>query len=687
MPSQTRNPVCPEVKDVKYIFNKGTCKCILKPKKGKRLTVKKLGKPIRIKSKPKSPPKPKSPKLSLQSKTNLLKKYGAVVVKQRGAVITNMVGEKTINRAFELVKKLEKEDIKKVKTIANKAVDEELRRKGINDMEPISPQWDTSKWVQDLRSDISIARRPKLIKIIIKYSIQIDFDEELNAPTPKSITPPVKQTKRKRCPNGTKKNPKTGECEPKNKTLKAKPGKKSVQVIPSSTPQDLIVKGDLVMETIGKVKKEEKAKTLKKDKKVKSVNKSFRPSIYDKLDTIKSLNKSDEEMMKNYNGGNWPYGSICIHEAKTKTGKNRWYGMRFHENKDGRTTKINPQVDCSKFGSKWINYYLSGLKQSIRDMKKQSFVDKIVAPKQYQANCWFNTFFVVFFISDKGRSFSEYFRRLMIQGKSVHNTYKMVADKAAKMKDIPSRLHNALFRFNVMIHEALIGRLGNLDTNQIIRGINSGIPVKNRGTAIIKTGVANNPLSFYRDLMRYLDDDYVHMVPVDYYGDGGRQSWVRIASAAIQKSVLTYAPRHIARRDYDGETSLSKIAKAPDIIVIEVYDKSSKTVQRIPNEITVTRTSNPPIKESLEAVIPKRGKITYKLDAAIVRNTKQHHFCCCLTINGQDYAFDGVSHRRLQKYNWRKNLGEDKEWTFQGSEKMQWNFRQGYYMLFYYRTK
>ena len=52
-----------------------------------------------------------------------------------------------------------------------------------------------------------------------------------------------------------------------------------------------------------------------------------------------------------------------------------------------------------------------------------------------------------------------------------------------------------------------------------------------------------------------------------------------------------------------------------------------------------------------------------------------------------DYAFDGVSHRRLQKYDWRENLGEDKEWTFEGSESMKWNFREGYYMLFYYRTK
>ena len=84
MPAKTRNPICPEVKDVKYVFNKGTCKCILKPKKGKRLTVKKLGKTVKIKSKSKS--KSKSPKVPLQSKIDLLEKYGAVVVKKSGEI-------------------------------------------------------------------------------------------------------------------------------------------------------------------------------------------------------------------------------------------------------------------------------------------------------------------------------------------------------------------------------------------------------------------------------------------------------------------------------------------------------------------------------------------------------------------------------------------------------------------------
>ena len=177
MPRKELNPKC----DTEYKFDKDKCKCVLKQTKKKLVLVKKLNKTVKIKSKSKS----KTPEVPLQSKVNLLEKYGAVVVKKRGAVITKMVGEKLISRAFELVQRLETADIKKVKIIANKAIDQELRLKGI------SPQYDTSKWVQDLRNEISTARRPKLIKIIIKYSTQSEFNEELDALTPKFETPPL----------------------------------------------------------------------------------------------------------------------------------------------------------------------------------------------------------------------------------------------------------------------------------------------------------------------------------------------------------------------------------------------------------------------------------------------------------------------------------------------------------------
>ena len=44
-------------------------------------------------------------------------------------------------------------------------------------------------------------------------------------------------------------------------------------------------------------------------------------------------------------------------------------------------------------------------------------VEDIIAPKQILSNCWFNTLYMIFFISDKGRKFFKFFRQLMIQGK------------------------------------------------------------------------------------------------------------------------------------------------------------------------------------------------------------------------------------------------------------------------------
>ena len=42
--------------------------------------------------------------------------------------------------------------------------------------------------------------------------------------------------------------------------------------------------------------------------------------------------------------------------------------------------------------------------------------DLILAPKQALSNCWFNVFFMTFFISDKGRKFFRYLRKSMITG-------------------------------------------------------------------------------------------------------------------------------------------------------------------------------------------------------------------------------------------------------------------------------
>ena len=51
-------------------------------------------------------------------------------------------------------------------------------------------------------------------------------------------------------------------------------------------------------------------------------------------------------------------------------------------------------------------------------------ISQIIPPKQIDGNCWFNSMFMMFFISDKGRVFFQYLRLLMIEG-NIHGKIKI----------------------------------------------------------------------------------------------------------------------------------------------------------------------------------------------------------------------------------------------------------------------
>ena len=85
---------------------------------------------------------------------------------------------------------------------------------------------------------------------------------------------------------------------------------------------------------------------------------------------------------------------------------------------------------------------------------------KILAPKQYQSNCWFNTFFMVFFISDKGRKFTRHFRETMITGKRMDGS------------KLDSNVLWPFFELNTMIHSSLEGHYGGImNTNNSIMNL------------------------------------------------------------------------------------------------------------------------------------------------------------------------------------------------------------------------
>ena len=82
---------------------------------------------------------------------------------------------------------------------------------------------------------------------------------------------------------------------------------------------------------------------------------------------------------------------------------------------------------CLNWKDTRVEKYLLDNLKSKRKIKGEN----IIGPRQNQSNCWFNTFFMCYFISDKGRKFSKSFRHAMITGMIYK---KMVKKKNYQIK-------------------------------------------------------------------------------------------------------------------------------------------------------------------------------------------------------------------------------------------------------------
>ena len=290
----------------------------------------------------------------------------------------------------------------------------------------------------------------------------------------------------------------------------------------------------------------------------------------------------------------------------------------------------------TNIGSQCLDYTSKRVQTKLlNNLRSSKHLDcsRFIAPKQYNSNCWFNTFFVTFFFSDKGRKFFRFFRQLMITGKKVDGT------------TIPDRLARVFFVFNKVI-EASYNQDGNsnyklisnYNTNYFIETIYNILLERNIVT--YKKNQSGNPLEYYLAIIQYLNYNAVNIATVDIYGESDFKS----------------INRHVQGR-------------APEIIIAEIIDADSKKIRNRPLEFTISVGDE---------------KHRYKLDAAIIRDTSQQHFCSVLTCNGDEYSFDGASFSRLSQYNWTTVLNKPVKLGFQGHT-LKWSFMNGYQMLFYYR--
>ena len=269
----------------------------------------------------------------------------------------------------------------------------------------------------------------------------------------------------------------------------------------------------------------------------------------------------------------------------------------------------------------------------LKNLKNNKVVcGEIIPPKQYLTNCWFNTMFVTFFISDKGRKFFKFFRQLMIEGRQLDN------------KTIPDNLAKAFFILNLAI-EASQNRAFKslnylLNTNLIITKIYDSInSFKNKKnySAIPNANNFGNPLEYYLGIMKYLNNKDLNIQVVECNTSAAENLITRIIKATNKSD--------------------------PEIIILEILD-NAKIIDR-QDSITI-------------------NNIEYVLDAAVIRDTGREHVASVLMCNGVEFAFDGASYKRLSEFKWKHLINKNQDWGFEGHS-LKWNFTNCYQQLYYYR--
>ena len=295
------------------------------------------------------------------------------------------------------------------------------------------------------------------------------------------------------------------------------------------------------------------------------------------------------------------------------------------------------------FGKTCVPYTSHQAKQLLlRNLSANKHVNpyNVVPPMQVQSNCWFNSMFACFFISDKGRKFFHYFRQLMIEGKQK-NGHK-----------IPGKLADAFALLNFAVDSALMGTryAYELDTNGIIQLIYAGILenyyITTPNPYFVDVDKPGNPIRYYQAMLEYLNNKSIQLLFVDQI----QTDWLKRTT-----------------------TLLTNIGHMPHIIVIEIDDEPSK---KIKNRFLKFKVSG----------------AKYALDSCVIRDKTKQHFCTLFMCEGNEVAYDGQSYHRMVPMEWKKNINRDINWKFEGSlntdgKLLEWNFLKGYQMLVYYRIE
>jgi hypothetical protein len=333
-------------------------------------------------------------------------------------------------------------------------------------------------------------------------------------------------------------------------------------------------------------------------------NKSYQPSINKNLITLKTI------------------ASNTIHTSECNSTE------LFDTYNKLSSLKLYIKGKCHEFNKAIVKkFMLSNLSAN-----KHINVKKLITPKQYDANCWFNVMFVTFFISDKGRIFFHFLRQLMIEGVQQNG------------KPLSFKLWNIFSLLNLYIELCKQGLpvARKINTNKIILNLYRLIHPEHK---IYNKGEAGNPLVYYDTIISYLQNTDINILRIPLYNNWDLSNYLL-------------------------QNNISHTNRPPPHIIIIEYTPTTYLINR---------------QTRLELL-----GVTYELDAACIIDIEREHFSSCLHIEGVEYMYDGMSQNRLFKRQWKHLLNSTDTWSFDGSTNWdktlkKWSFLDSYHSLHYYR--
>ena len=469
----------------------------------------------------------------------------------------------------------------------------------------------------------------------------------------KPATIPVTKTTRKKCPTGKVKNPKTNRCIKKETLKKMSDKKKKLK------PEK--IKNSIHMKSIVHSVKMKTSSNSSNPKRTRCPNGTNRDPIskmcVEKAKTTvprtlvnNTTNKSTNKLVNNptIKAQNAPKlvqrsePSLIQYDYTPSLNKNLldFTTMTLRKDlNDCPKDKVKVKQTNGKYKCVAITSY-AAQEQMLKFLNRSRNIGCITAPKQRQSNCWFNTMFMAFFISDEGYRYTKIIRQIMITGKRIKGT---AIDKNLRL---PFLNFNLAIQASIDCTEDTYYLLD--DTNIILEKITRLIP-KNAGVRLFKPGENGNPIPYYKTMVDYLLNDY-------------------------------NKTKHFQHLMYNHLVAL-QVDEAPNFV--------------FPDILLISVDYNNPMHQRILKTFPKKTTVTlnkkyvYKMDSIIISN--DIHFISFHTINNKEYAFDGATYSKSFPMAWKNKINTNRNFNlYEGKRSVKdwkFNFVKEYQILFYYRVK